>query len=397
MKNKIITILAAVSILCTLVIANTALAANDDIVSDDSFVTQKEADNAAQYFMKEFTSLYPIWAKAKISNPVTYYSIAENSAPIAYEYTLIRAEESVGFMFISATKNLNPLLECSGGKAPSSYLNSVKTTIDKTEYVSDDTTPLLLYWGALTYSVQYNDQMKKDGVAIHLLNGKLQKVPDSINLQIDKNKARTLWNELSYIIANNISIKSDRGLVTINGVPAYYQSGEHGDAGGGAISFPVCAGPTIDPWYAWDGCSPIAGAMIHGYWDSHGYPNLPDGEDTLIDYNHYYMGTSIAGDTWDWNIDDGIRDIFDLCGYDFDVNNTNFTNWNDITTQVDAENPAVMSFTGGTYNGHSTTLVGYADWALYDFIILHDGYDTSGHVISYGDWSICLMTKVEES
>jgi hypothetical protein len=396
MKKRIFSILLVVSLLCTLVIANTAFAADDDIVpTADDAVSQKEADDVAIYWLKESSSMFSTWDGAKLSTPVTYYSVEDTSIPVAYEYTVLNEGKSVGFMIVSALKSLSPVLEFSDGAAPSSYLDNAEKSANKEGFNTDNFSPLILYWGGLSYSVQYGDQMKEKGVAIHLPTGRLQNVPDSMKLQIDADQARASWDE---IINNNI--KSSKGLVMIAGVPAYYQDtydGGYGDDGDGAVSFPACAGSTVDPWDAWDGGSCIAGAMIHGYWDSHGYSNLPNGEDTLIDYNHHYMGTNDDGITNPTSIDNGIRDIFDLCGYDFDVNNTTGTNWNDITTQVNADNPAVMSFTGGSYSGASTTLVGYYTTASNDYVVLHNTWDTSTHYLAYGDWTICQMTKVEES
>ncbi len=55
----------------------------------------------------------------------------------------------------------------------------------------------------------------------------------------------------------------------------------------------------------WDGCSPISGAMVLGYWDSHGYPNFPS-EIPLIDELHVAMGTDSNGATYTSNIPTGI-------------------------------------------------------------------------------------------
>jgi hypothetical protein len=116
---------------------------------------------------------------------------------IAYEYTLLNEGKSVGFIFISASKDLSPLLECSDGNAPSSYLDRAKEIASEEGYDIADESPLILYWGGLTYSVQYGDQMKEKGVAIHLPTGVLQKVPHTMNLQIDKERARASWDELN--------------------------------------------------------------------------------------------------------------------------------------------------------------------------------------------------------
>ncbi len=399
MKKKIFSIILVVLLLCPLVIANTAFAA-DDISSSDSIVSQSEADNIATYWMDQSTSRFPTWDGAQIGTPVIYYSVENTGIPVAYEYTVLNEGKSVGHMIISASKDMIPVLEFGEGRAPSSYLDSASKHATDKGYITSNETPLLLYWGAATYSVQFGDQMKKDDVAIHLPTGKLQKVPNTMRLQFDPEQARVSWQNLLNNTAGNPKLLRD-GSDFIYGVPAYWQSGSDdgwGDDGDGAISYPSCVGATIDPWSAWDGCSAISGAMIHGYWDSHGYSNLPTGEDALIDHNHHYMSTWYDGTTLWWLIDNGIRDIFEAYGYgdDFDVNNTTGTDWNDITTQVAADNPAVMSFTGGDWNQHSTTLIGWATISSIDYITVHNTWDNTNDYFAYGNWTICQMTIVEE-
>jgi hypothetical protein len=169
MKRKIFSIFIVISLLCTLVIANTAFAADDDIVpTTDDAVSQKEADNVAIYWLKESSSTFSTWDGAKLSTPVIYYSVENASIPVAYEYTVLNEGKSVGFMIVSALKSLSPVLEFSDGAAPSSYLDNAEKSANKEGFITDNATPLILYWGAATYSVQFGDQMKKDGVAIHL-------------------------------------------------------------------------------------------------------------------------------------------------------------------------------------------------------------------------------------
>jgi hypothetical protein len=406
MKRKIFSILVVVSLLCTLVIANTALAANDDISSSDNIVSQSEADNAASYWMKVSTSRFSTWSEANLSAPVTYYSVEDNDIPIAYEYTVLNQGKSVGYMIVSASKDFSPILEFSNGKAPSSYIDSAKKFANRMGYNTDNENPLILYWGGLTYSVQYDNQMKDDRIAIHLQTGVLQNLPSKMNLQIDNIQARAAWEKLSIITSNisdnSKSLKWPPGQVMISGVPYYHQSSDnngYGDDGNGLWDYPALLGPNVDPWDAWDGCSCIAAAMIHGYWYNQGYTNLPNDEDTLIDRNHIDMGTDMYGYTWPWDIDDGISSVFARYNYgnDFAVNNTTGTDWDDITTQVDAGNPAVMSYLGGTWGGHSATLVGYLPTYLGNYVVHHNTWDTTDDLLVYGDWTTCQMTKVEES
>jgi hypothetical protein len=402
MNKKILASIAVVALLCVTLVSSTAFTSKEITQTTDDAVSQSEVDNVAMYWMEQSTSRFPTWDGAKLGTPVTYYSVENTSIPIAYEYTVLNGEKSVGHMIVSASKDLTPVLEFGEGHAPSSYLDNANKNATEKGYITSNEAPLILYWGAATYSVQFGEQMKKDRVAIHLPTGRLQKVPDTMRLQFDIEQARVSWDTLSSSIANKSGELLRDVTALIADAPAYHQGNDdngYGDDGDGVTSYPSCVGTGIDFWDAWDGCSAIAGAMIHAYWDSHGYSGLPNGEDTLIDHNHHYMGTDDEGETWPTDIDNGIRDIFDVYGYgdDFDVNNNTGTDWNDIVTQIGYSYPAVMSFLGGDWGGHSTELIGYAIESSVQYIIVHNTWDTTNDYFAYGNWTICQMTSVEEA
>jgi hypothetical protein len=56
-----------------------------------------------------------------------------------------------------------------------------------------------------------------------------------------------------------------------------------------------------------------------------------------------------------------------------------------------------MSYLGGTWGGHSATLVGYLPTYLGNYVVHHNTWDTTDDLLVYGDWTTCQMTKVEES
>ncbi len=124
------------------------------------------------------------------------------------------------------------------------------------------------------------------------------------------------------------------------------------------------------------GCSPTAAGMVLGYWDSHGYPNFPNGTEgrTLIDELEDAMGTwdwPIHGFTWPLDIDNGIEEVCENHGYsNFDASNDLWMSWSEVKDEVDASRPFVISMLrGGTgsdwdkpYGEHSVTCVGYDDY-----------------------------------
>jgi hypothetical protein len=193
MKTKLFFVLALVALSCMLFSSCYIFTSNRVVLSSENIVGQEEADNAALYVMQ---NTYSEWGGAELGAPIPYYYVADTTIPIAYEYTVLKEGESVGYMIISACKDLFPSLEGGNGAAPSSYIDRAKETAKRAGYITDDEEPMILYWGALTYSVQFGDSMKQDRIAIHLPTGTLEKVPGQMYTQIDKEEAREAWNRL---------------------------------------------------------------------------------------------------------------------------------------------------------------------------------------------------------
>jgi hypothetical protein len=203
MKIKLFTILALIPLLCISLSTGCIFDSSKVVLSGENIVSQSEADSVALYWMKDSVSRLPSWGEAELSSPVTYYYVADTSLAIAYEYTVLNNGESVGHIIVSACEDLTPVLEFGEGIASSSYIDNAREAATEAGYITDNENPLILYWGAATYSVQFGDEMKKDGVAIHLPTGMLEKVPHQMRTQIDKEQARASWDRLRQNIADN--------------------------------------------------------------------------------------------------------------------------------------------------------------------------------------------------
>jgi hypothetical protein len=192
MKAKLFYILA---MLILMVSMNTGctLFANKIVLSNDNIISKSEADNAALYFMQ---TDYAEWENAELGGPTPYYWVADKTIPIVYEYTVLNDGEYIGYIIVSACKDLFPTLEGGNGAAPSSYIESARNVAEREEYITNDDVPVMLYWGALTYSVQFGEKMNKKGIAIHLPTGTIEKVPKQMYTQIDKEEAREAWRRL---------------------------------------------------------------------------------------------------------------------------------------------------------------------------------------------------------
>ncbi len=175
-----------------------------------------------------------------------------------------------------------------------------------------------------------------------------------------------IW-DYRYKQVDTLSTKSStKGttIVSISGVPFYKNS--HAAVG---------------IYYA---CSPVSSAMVLGYWDNNGYPNLIDGlhgwENEPVDLIHDLadaMYTNVfRNGTIPYFIDEGIEEVTDDLGYNFSsqesssgiytpIGTTN-SHWHYIKNKIDAGRPLVWAV--GGYDApepgygvvsHSVAVVGY--------------------------------------
>jgi len=394
MIRKLLTFLLIINLI-TLIMTPTISYAMPSHMADNlnnNSVTIVEAEKAAIYYVNKYSAELTEWRDAKIDFPVTYYSV--DKLPIAYEFTVLKGNEKTGFIIISGKKDWMPVLEWGNGNAPSSYLPDVYTVAEKENLVvgREMIEPVFFYFGALSYSVQISQKMKDNGILIHLPTGTLLQMPkEQPSLQMDSESARAEWTQIIEYTESDKLILSTR--VIIPGVPAWYQS--YGwniwcDEGDATTSYPACVGPANDYWHNWDGCAPIAGAMAIGYWDNHGYPNLPTSDDDeLIDQNHYWMATDYWGGTNSGMIPSGIWLTSTCYGYNFSCTYVVSPLWTDVTTLVNQNKPFLFNVQywpgSNPPAGHCVCGVGYYI-SSQNFLVIHNTWEGSDQNLAWGSW-----------
>lgn len=137
------------------------------------------------------------------------------------------------------------------------------------------------------------------------------------------------------------------------------------------LSVPALADPVSIsgvPAYTWTyGCAPTAGAMVLGYWDTHGYDNLfsTEGPTTTADVTAEIaelatdMGT-VGGITYWSQALTGMRRFAIEAGYGMDYGSSGYS-WDLLVREVDAGRPlvfAVDTTRDGTVD-HAVTAIGY--------------------------------------
>ncbi|MDK2870522.1 MAG: hypothetical protein PWP39_1757 [Pyrococcus sp.] len=325
------------------------------------------------------------WRDATLGKPVTYYF--PNGEKSAYEFAVFKNGKNVGFILVSARKDMPPVLEFSKAKPPSWKLEKVKELAEKKGYK----TGRLLYYGALTYSVDIGN-----GKAISLKDMKVRKYLINVKLQFTNNLESSLGK-------SSIGIYTVDGLVikSISGVPAWTST----DYGGAYyIDYPDNVGPASDPWDDWDGCAAIAASMIIAYYE----PQLQDdwNREAIIDVLHHTMNIDYNGGSYWWDQVEGIKNfkeewdsltgwiVSDPVYHDFTATFYEEFSSYDIITEVNTNHPFMLGIENPG-SAHAVTGVGYVysqESGDILYIKVHDGDEVK--YITNGNWQDADMIKV---
>ena len=143
-------------------------------------------------------------------------------------------------------------------------------------------------------------------------------------------------------------------------------------------------------------CVLTALTTIFEHWRYQGYTNIPSSTYTI--YNdvktiatNNYGYTSTGGVAWS-HIGYLALDLWDYYNYPAgSAYDDAVVTWGKITNEVNYNRPPILSLTGGYYNNHSITVVGYKEYQRYwyddnvEFINVYDGWDRATRYI---DWDV---------
>lgn len=357
-----------------------------------------QANEITTFYLEELSGTIPElseWKYASVEPDITFYDLEGNIT--AYAFDVMKNNQYDGYIITSATKDKYPILEFSKGKLPTKISTMTKKSqFEVAKYANENKLSIgkstQIYEGATFYYTEYNLQDSKNTtkkkVIVDLVTSKIIS-EDAENISSSTGKVETVesdeiaevWNDLE----NKMEGKSNGGKTVVitatskdlSSVPYYSAS--------------VC------------GCAPAAGAMVLGYWDANGYPNIPSGN-TLISDLATAMGT-YQGSTNPSTVDDGIETVCSNHGY---------TNFNAITysgtmymsnvvSEINANRPFVLCMYGAgarvggstAYGDHAVTCMGYYYQGTTQYLNLHDGWDTSvAHYITYGNWNSAIPVWV---
>jgi len=325
-----------------------------------------------------------------------YYNLMDSKA--AYLFNVYVNGAYSGYILASATRDNGPILEYSRGKVPDAEpktllqsQSAVKSSIDtKTQKIGS---PKLLYLGGTFYYAQY-PVLNSQGTTVEIKTVDLQDNsvvnlteqaklhPVNADELLTQNterakKANQMWTSLEVnngttSMAAAQVVSATVGSKTIPGVPLYSQP--------------------LNNY-----CAPTSAAMVLSYWDSHGYSNIPDSSASLISELATAMGTSTSSGTSIHNVYSGMNTVSANHGYGSRLSfiEDNWITLSDVTTEINANKPFVLTMWGGgtaygrsqAYGDHSVAAIGYESYSSGDYVVIQDTWTPLTAVsLSYGSW-----------
>lgn len=410
MKTGIILLallLAAMTIAPVVSAAESSPGLPQAVPAEDVGLTQATAVASANVKLLAGTgSDFTDWKDATVRYANTYYDL--NDKKTAYAFDVLTGEMYKGYILISATTENYPVLDISKGSIPGSDSASTqKTLIEAQALAGKDAAGISpvkpIYLGGLAYYNAYSipaaGSSQKKVVYIDVYTGKaadLKNTSAGFNIPVTQAEYARVQQEKSADIQRSWGLQRKLAAGDKTVIPKTQTV---------SASLPYTATISGVPVYFWwTGCSPTAAGMVLGYWQSHGYSNLPTGN-ALIDSLASAMGTAstwpLNGATLPTRIDSGITTVAAQSGY-YNLRGTSVyaPTFTDDMNEIVANRPFVISMlAGGTgagrstpYGQHSVTCIGYMD-SVPQLVKIYDTWEGNNyHWLQYGNWGWAMNT-----
>lgn len=248
-----------------------------------------------------------------------------------------------------------------------------------------------LYHGGLKYGLAF-----ADGTAMNVRNGRPQPIGDGIAQDaLATDTATTQWDTIQ-----NTTHTTDNGLVPNSAgddvttmspsedyvpyVPAWTET----DGGGATYTH---YGDGRDSWGEWDGCVPVAASMLIASHENAPRPENDNARERMIDYLHYDMNTNDERWTLYSDAVDGIEK-YDYGDKQYFASRVNYISKNMVRNDVGDHDPLLLGMTGGKFDDHMVTIVGYSNNC--STLRIHDTWDTYAHNFNWGNWNSATVIGV---
>jgi hypothetical protein len=385
-------------VLLALLLAAMAMVPMVSAVDNERDVGQATAQHVAEMHMQtvaKSSESYKGWLTGTVQPSTVYNDL--NNRKAAYLFNVYIDGHYSGYILTSATRDNYPVLEFSRGSVPDADSEKLSLSRQAAQSSIDGTMqnvglPKLLYLGGTFYFAQYPVTDAKgnaaDPVIVDLSDNSvvdLEQLEKSYPVNSDEQKAREAarvksanqkWDVLTGDAASDL-VPSTRastayGSKSIPGVPLYSQP--------------------LNNY-----CAPTSAGMVLSYWDSHGYPNIPDNSYTLITELGTAMSTSTSTGTYIYNVDNGMNTVSSNYGYgsQLSFSEDGWVTFSDVTTEVNANKPFVLNMLGGgtaygrsqAYGDHTVAVIGYESYSSGNYVVVQDTWTPLTAVsLAFDNW-----------
>ncbi len=356
---------------------------------------------------------FPEFNGAVPTNPTPLYF--PDSRLAAYEFRMMRNGKTIGYIIVSANRNLPPaILEAGfGEKTPSDLVKELAARKGVKTYH-------FAYFSGLNYGILAGDKVVD-------MKGREYRKPNTYKLSIEGNIPKNAggWEVLqtkmltdkkvseTFTFGATATATEYKVLYT---VPSWTSTDSGGadpsPPGSNSILVPKVlsssgyysfVGPNPDPWTDYDGCAPIAGSMIVAYYEIQYRDSWY--REAVIDILHMTMQTQ-----GEWtstsNIAPGIEQFYEKAlevynegsiyrkpKYDYDAftlyPSTNLQLYTYVKSEIDMNRPAILTSSSGQSED------GTFRWPSQGFGVYHSVTVTGYKAYSDGSKYIYVHTTVD--
>lgn len=352
-------------IMCTILVFSSTIGfanvGDNKLNSVSTIVNKNDAKKiAANHVIREkHIAEFKDWINGEVDDGTELVDF--NNNVIAYLFNVYDKTALLGYIIVSANKNMPPILEYSRASSPYSIgLSKIKQNLQRNETLKKTT---YVYFFPNTYMIKF------------IINR--NNYDQEEELFDIRNYKKIIYKDINQSTMNSSDINLD-----INNVKTWNKLFDFNPMNSGTITTKKISGVPDLAWYK--GCAPTSAANLIYYWDAHGYPNLVINETTnqIIEKLAMNMGTDSNGSTNVLFIMSGTIQYIKSKGYtNFDGYDLNPPSYYDVRNEINNSRPLLLSVIGHpTYENHTMACVGYE-------YVTELGEITEEYVIVHDTWS----------
>lgn len=400
-----------ISVLLVMIMSFTLCALNVSAENSPEIVNESEAKQLAILFVAQNINNDDMtWNNnTKIANTVTLYDEKNNIT--GYSVELTNNGTSNGYVVVSANAYDENVIKEFSSKAEPLYKEVVSNDVDKIYHIS----PLEYYVENNNKVLSLDGESMSTQTFVQMVENKTSDV-EIAEFSIETEESNAINYNVEIIRENPIDITpfvtGSQGTSISNPLTwlrsEYSSTATWTNDGYGTLEPGITAFKQNDLEADANNCSITAIAtVVYYYKHIKGYGNIDSSITDIyrtVRAKAVERGYTAEGGTDYWDIDNILTDTFAAYGYDMQGNNDYINLWNTIKTEITTNwSPVILSMTGGYYNNHTVTIVGWTQFKssenndIVRFLKVYDGWTISNRYIDYEKiTAIKNITKVIE-